>query len=201
LYDASRGLTLAFAGALAGLALWGASQIGTQSTDRFWLTMLIVAGAGLVLALAGHVGTWTKGLRLRISPSTFVTFLLGLVAIGWILIASQPGSGWEEGRVTSWSNSMGIDGAVHSIGLWRGALAFGFGLLLGMAFDSVPAPAVEEPAPGDVGPAAAGATAPAAADEPVAAERRWTGGRGSSAPPAASPEQETTRTRGPVRTR
>jgi hypothetical protein len=200
MYDASRGLTLAFAAALAGLALWGASQIGTQSTDRFWLTMLIVAGAGLVLALAGHVGTWTKGLRLRISPSTFVTFLLGLVAIGWILIASQPGSGWEEGRITSWSNSMGIDGAVHSIGLWRGVLAFGFGLLLGMAFDSVPAPEVEESAPGYAGPAT-GTTAPATADEPVAAERRWTGTRGSSTPPAATPEQETTRTESPVRSR
>jgi hypothetical protein len=202
MYDASRGLTLAFAAALVGLALWGASQIGTQSTNRFWLTMLIVAGAGLVLSLAGHVGTWTKGLRLRISPSTFFTFLLGLVVIGWILIASQPGSGWEEGRITSWSNSMGIDGAVHSIGLWRGVLAFGFGLLLGMAFDSVPAREVEEEtaAPGYAGPPA-GTTAPAAADEPVAAERRWTGRRGYEVPPAATPEQETTRTRGPVRTR
>jgi hypothetical protein len=201
MYDASRGLTLAFAAALAGLALWGASQIGMQSTSRFWLTMLIVAGAGLVLALAGHVGTWTKGLRLRISPTTFVTSLLALVAVGWILIASQPGSGWEEGRITSWSNSMSIGGAVHSIGLWRGVLAFGFGLLLGLAFDSVPAPAVEEPAPGYAGPAT-GTTAPAAADEPVAAERRWAGSRGApSETPAAPTEQETTRTRGPVRTR
>lgn len=174
MYDASRGLTLAFAVALAGLALWGASQIGTQTTSRFWLTMLIVAGAGLSIALAGHVGTWTKGFRLRISPSSCVTFLLGLVVIGWILIASQPRSGWEEGRITSWSDSLGIDGAVHSIGLWRGVLAFGFGLLLGLAFDGIPAPAVEEPAP---------TTAPAAADEPVSAERRWA------------------RTRGPARTR
>lgn len=200
MYDASRGLTLAFAAALAGLALWGAAQIGTQSTNRFWLTMLIVAGAGLLLALATHVGTWTKGLRLRISPTTSVTFLLGLVAVGWILIASQPGSGWEEGRITSWSNSMGIDGAVHSIGLWRGVLAFGFGLLLGLALDSVPAPAVEEAAPGYAGPAA-DSSSPATADEPVAAERRWTGRRGSATRPAATPEQETTRTRGPVRTR
>ena len=195
MYDASRGLTLLFAAALVGLALWGASQIGTQTTNRFWLAMLIVAGAGLVLSLAGHVGTWTKGLRVRISPSTFVTFLIGLVVIGWILIASQPGSGWEEGRITSWSNSMGIDGAVHSIGLWRGVLAFGFGLLLGMAFDSVPAPAVEEEA-------APGYAGPATADEPVAAERRWSRRRGATdTPPAATSEQDTTRTDEPVRTR
>ena len=71
LYDASRGLTLALAAALAGLGLWGATQVGMQTTGRFWLSMLIVAGAGLVIALAGHVGTWTKGLRLRVSPGTF----------------------------------------------------------------------------------------------------------------------------------
>lgn len=205
MYDASRGLTLAFAVALAGLALWGASQIGVQSTDRFWLTMLIVAGAGLLLALAGHVGTWTKGLKLRISPSTFVVFLLALVAVGWLLIASQPGSGWEERRIDSWSNSMGIAGAVHSIGLWRGVLAFGFGLLLGLAFDSVPAPAaVEEPTPGYAG--APAGTAGMAADEPVAAERRWARRRGPATeapatPTEEAPTEETTRTRGRVPTR
>ena len=185
MYDASRGLTFAFAAALAGLALWGASQIGVQSTGRFWVAMLIVAGAGLVLALAGHVGTWTKGLRLRLSPSTFVVLLLALVGVGWILIASQPGAGWEEGRLDSWSSSLGIAGAVHSIGLWRGVLAFGFGLLLGVAFDSVPA-AVEDPA---------------AADEPVAAERRWQRRRRPAPEAPAEPADQPTRTRGPVETR
>ena len=80
MYDASRGLTLALAAALAGLALWGASEVGTQTTGRFWVAMAIVAGAGLVMALASHVGTWTKGLRMRVSPSTFVlAFGFGLV--------------------------------------------------------------------------------------------------------------------------
>jgi hypothetical protein len=185
LYDASRGLTLAFAAALAGLGLWGASQIGVQSTNRFWLSMVIVAGAGLVLALAGHVGTWTKRLRLRISPTTFVVSLLALVAVGWILIASQPGSGWEEGRIDSWSTSIGIAGVVHSVGLWRGVLAFGFGLLLGLAIDSVPAP-VEEPA---------------AADEPVAAERRWARRRGPATEAPAESADQPTRTGEPLETR
>ena len=96
MYDASRGLTLALAAALAGLALWGASEIGTQTTGRFWIAMAIVAAGGLVLALANHVGTWTKGLRMRISPSTFtIAFLPVLVCVGWILVATQPGSGWQ----------------------------------------------------------------------------------------------------------
>jgi len=192
MYDASRGLTLALAAALAGLALWGATQVGMQTTGRFWITMAIVAGAGLLIALANHVGTWTKGLRLRMSPSTFaLAFLPVLVCVGWILIATQPGNGWQEGRLDSWSNSIGILGIVHSVGLWHGVLAFAFGLMLGLSLDGVPAPETDV-APAYVGPADP-ATTPAA-DEPVAAERRYAADRRTATPPAA-PTEETAQTR------
>ena len=195
LYDASRGLTLALAAALAGLGLWGATQVGVQTTGRFWIAMAVVAGAGLLIALANHVGTWTKGLRLRMSPGTFaLAFLPVLVCVGWILIATQPGNGWEEGRLDSWSNSIGILGVVHSVGLWHGVLAFGFGLMLGLSLDGVPAPAVEE-APGYAG------TAPAA-DEPVAAERSYTARRAPATPaetPTDTEDTAQTRTRMPSR--
>lgn len=196
-YDASRGLTLALAAALAGFGLWGATQVGTQTTGRFWLAMAIVGGAGLVIALANHVGTWTKGLRMRMSPSTFVlAFLPVLVCVGWILVATQPGSGWQEGRVDHWSNSIGILGLVKSIALWHGVLAFGFGLMLGLSLDGVPAPApaadVGQPGyaerPGYAGPM--GTRSPQTADEPVSAERRWTARR-RAAPPAATPTEDT----------
>jgi len=176
LYDASRGLTLALAAALAGLGLWGATQVGMQTTGRFWLSMLIVAGAGLVIALAGHVGTWTKGLRLRVSPGTFVlAFLPVLVVSGWILIATQPGTGWEEGRLHSWSNSIGIFGVVHSIGLW---------------LDGIPAPEAEA--------APAYERGVPAADEPVAAEGRYAARREPTAPTEQSAGTQT-RTRTPSR--
>jgi hypothetical protein len=163
-----------------------------QTTGRFWLSMVIVAGAGLLIALAGHVGTWTKGLRLRISPSTFVlAFLPVLVVGGWILVATQPGSGWEEGRFHSWSSSIGILGAVHAIGLWHGVLAFAIGLMLGLSLDGVPAP-VEEVEPGYAGPM--GTTTPRTADEPVTAERRWTGGR-APAPTQATDAEDATSAR------
>jgi hypothetical protein len=197
MYDASRGLTFLFAAALAGLGLWGAAQIGIQTTSRFWLTMVVVAGAGLLVTLAAHVGTWTKGLRLRMSPSTFaLAFLPVLVCVGWILLASQPGSGWEEGRIHSWSNSLGILGAVHSIGLWRGALALGFGVVLGLSLDGVPAPVEDEvPAAAPAYAGARGAPAQPAADEPVTAERRWTRRRRpATPPPAETPAEETTQT-------
>ena len=178
LYDTSRGLTLALAAALAGFGLWGAAQVGTQTTARFWLAMAILAGAGLLIALANHVGTWTKGLTMRMSPGTFaLAFLPVLVCVGWILLANQPGNGWQDGRIDSWSNSIGILGIVHSIGLWHGALAFGFGLMLGLSLDGVPVPADETET----------------ADEPVSAERRWTARRRGPAATPATDTEETTR--------
>jgi hypothetical protein len=184
LYDTSRGLTLALAAALAGLGLWGAAQVGTQTVGRFWLAMVIVAGAGLLIALANHVGTWTKGLTMRMSPGTFgLAFLPVLVCVGWILMANQPESGWQEGRIDSWSNSIGILGVVHSVGLWHGALAFGFGLMLGLSLDGVPVPvAVAEPA-------YAGGPMTTTADEPVTAERSWTARRAPAAPEATGAEE------------
>jgi hypothetical protein len=150
--------------------------------------MVVVCAAGLLIALANRVGTWTKGLRLRMSPSTFiVAFLPVLICVGWILIASQPGNGWEEGRLVSWSNSIGILGIVHSIGLWHGVLAFAFGLMFGLSLDGVPAPAQESAPAYDE---QAGTRAMPAADEPVAAERRLAARRGQ-----ATPTEEPTRTR------
>jgi hypothetical protein len=170
LYDGTRGLTIALAAGVAGLLLWVATLVGVQTVTRFWEAMGIVAAAGLVLALAGVIGGWTKGHRVRLSPSTFLlAFIPTLICVGWILMATQPGSGWHEGRIVSWSHSLGIFGLVHSLGLWHGVLAFGFGLVLGMTFDAVPAlePAVvEEPAP------AVATTAPVRDDETLVADRR-----------------------------
>lgn len=170
LYDATRGLTLALAAGVAGLLLYLASQVGQQSTGRFWGELAIVAGAGLVLALAPLVGGWTNGLRLRLSPGTFVLgFLPVLVVVGWILMATQPGNGWNEGTVVRWSHDIGLMGLIHSLGLWHGVLAFGFGFSLGMCVDAVPATAVV-PAR-ETAPEAAYERDPRAADAPTTAEQ------------------------------
>jgi len=179
LYDATRGLMTAMAVGLAGLLLWAATQVGQQSTARFWESMGIVAAAGLVLALLPALGGWTNGLRLRVSPGTFALgFLPTLVLVGWILLATQPGQGWHEGRFVSWSHDLGVFGVVHSIGLWHGVLAFGFGAVLGMSLDSVPA---VDPAGAAVVNRAAEPPrwrrrrpADAVADEPLTAERTTT---------------------------
>jgi hypothetical protein len=160
----TRGLTTALAAGLAGLLLWTATLVGQQTTVRFWESMGIVAGAGLVVALSQVLGGWTKGMQLRLSPGTFLLgFLPVLVCVGWILTATQPGHGWHDGTLISWSHDAGLMGVVHALGLWHGVLAFGFGLVLGMTLDTVPLPAPV--------PAERVVMDRRAADEPVAAER------------------------------
>lgn len=176
LYDATRGLTTAVAVGTAGLLLWVATQVGQQTTLRFWASMGIVAAAGLIVALAQAIGGWTKGLRMRLSPGTFLlAFVPTLIVAGWILMAAQPGTGWHEGRFVSWSSSLGVLGIVHDLGLWHGVVAFGLGLVLGLALDTVPALEVaEERTPATVETAPVTAVAPPerwAADEPLSAER------------------------------
>jgi hypothetical protein len=141
LYDATRGLMTALAVGVAGLLLWVATQVGMQTTGRFWASLGIVAAAGLVFALLPAMGSPVAGLRLRLSPGTFLLgFLPTLVVVGWILLATQPGSGWHEGRFSSWSQSIGVYGLVHALGLWHGVLAFGLGAVLGMSLDALPVP-------------------------------------------------------------
>jgi hypothetical protein len=145
LYDATRGLMTALAVGVAGLLLWAAAQVGQQSSARFWEEMGIVAAAGLVLALLPAMGGWTGGLQLRVSPGTFLLgFVPTLVVVGWILMATQPRHGWHEGTLVSWSHNLGIMGVVQALGLWHGVLAFGFGAVLGMSLDTVPAAAPAE---------------------------------------------------------
>jgi hypothetical protein len=164
LSDVHRGLVTAVAAGVAGFLLWVATQVGQQTTQRFWAAMGIVAGAGLVLALSQLGGGWTKWGRPRLATGVFLLgFLPVLVCTGWILLATQPGTGWQEGRLVSWSESIGIYGVVHAIGLYHGVIALGFGLVLGYSFDTTGPARRDEP------------TVPAmddrAADEPLTAER------------------------------
>jgi hypothetical protein len=185
LYDATRGLTTLVAAGAAGLLLWVATRVGQPTTGRFWAEMGIVAGAGLVLTLSQLIGGWTKGLRLRISPSTFALgFLPVLICVGWILMATQPAGGWHRGTIVSWSSDIGLLGLIHDLALWHGVLAFGFGLVFGLSLDTVPAPAeAVAPAAERTAPMPMAAPAPVgrrAADEPVTAERRAVPAGGAS---------------------
>jgi hypothetical protein len=173
-YDFHRGLVTALAAGTAGFLVWLATQVGQQTTGRFWASMGIVAGAGLVLAVSQLLGGWTKWGWPRVSLGVFVLgFLPVLVCSGWILMATQPGTGWNEGRLVSWSHSVGIYGIVKALGLYHGVFAFGLGLVLGYTLDTT-GPRRRDDVVVDERPAVA--TAPPVmdgptADEPVSAER------------------------------
>jgi hypothetical protein len=150
--------------------LWAATLVGQQTDKRFWAEMGIVVGAGLVIALSQLIGGWTKGLHLRVSPGTLsVAFLPMLIVVGWIMMASQPHNGWYQTTFHRWTSDIGMLGLVHDMALWHGVLAFGFGLVLGLSFDSVPA---LEPT---VAPAVRSMAEPSAASEAITAERREVG--------------------------
>src|SRR5438045_990845 len=115
-YDFHRGLTTALAAGIAGFLLWVATQVGQQTTQRFWMSMGLVAGAGLVMSLSQLAGGWTKWGWPRLSLGVFTLgFLPVLVCVGWILLATQPGSGWNEGRLVNWSHDVGIYGLVYQL--------------------------------------------------------------------------------------
>ena len=147
--------------------------------------MAIVAGAGLLLSAGEPRRDVDEGSQAaNVAGHVRFAFLPALVCVGWILLASQPGSGWQEGRIDSWSNSIGILGLVHSIGLWHGVLAFGFGLVLGLSFDGVPARGGRDrrdpTGPAARGPQRTSPSRPSAAGRP---------GAGRASPPALLPRR------------
>jgi hypothetical protein len=100
-----------------------------------------------------------------------------LVAVGWILLATQPGDGWHGGQFVSWSHDVGLMGLIHSLALWHGVLAFGVGVVLGSCLDAVPvaaaAPvAAARPARTPMTDREQTLVQPAPADEALTAEQR-----------------------------
>jgi hypothetical protein len=144
----TRGLftLLGVAGAVA--LLWLAGWIGDESTGDYWSLYALVAAAGLTMALSQLLGGWTKWGRPRISLSVLLLgFLPALLVAAWVLAAAQPDENWFQRHVTSWSDDLGIGGAVEDLLLLAGPLAFLAGLAFGLAFDtSGPRTTVAEPA-------------------------------------------------------
>ena len=128
--------TLAGAAA-AGFLVWLASLFELADTQEFWVAMGLVAAGGLVLGLSQLFGGWTKWGIPVLSPGVFfLAFVPAALAVGWILLATQPEGGWQQERLASWSDDVGILGFVQDMGLFGPALALGLGLLLAFSFDT-----------------------------------------------------------------
>src|SRR4051794_152597 len=141
MYRASRVVATLAAAAVAGVLLWVATYFERGETYGYWAAYGIVAGAGLVVALAQIRG------RTGNPPLMFLlVFLPVLVAAGWVILAMQPHPNWFRTHVLAWSSDLGIRDLVHDLGTWLGVLAFGIGYTLGLVFEPAPAPvAVDEP--------------------------------------------------------
>jgi hypothetical protein len=162
--------------AAAGVLLWVAAQVGRGSTGGYWAAYGIVAGAGLVVALAQWRGAGNP-------PGMFLLgFLPVLIVAGWVLLAKQPHPNWFRTHVLAWSGDIGVRDVVHDVSTWLGVLAFGIGYAFGLMFEpataryrvtrrvtTAPAPAGTTSAPPVRAPAAYDRRA---AEEPTMAERR-----------------------------
>ena len=133
----TRGISTLAGAAVAGVLLWFATQIGTQTSSEYWATYGLIAAAGLTMALSQILGGWTKWGWPRFSLGVFlIGFLPVLVVAGWVLLAGQPDSNWFQRHVNDWSGSIAIDGPVHDLVAVLAVLAFGLGLVFGLTFDT-----------------------------------------------------------------
>jgi hypothetical protein len=134
MYGVTRGISTLAGAAVAGILLWFATQVGTETTGEYWATYGLIAAAGLTMALSQILGGWTKWGWPRFSAGVFLLgFLPVLVAGGWILLARQPAD-WM--NTSNWSRDLGIHGLVQDLGNILPAIAFGIGLTFGFAFDT-----------------------------------------------------------------
>ena len=139
MYELSRGVSALLGAAVGGFLLWLATQVNQDATGGYWAQNGLVAGAGLLLALALAFGSTTRGIRPAFSPGRFmISFLPVLVAVTWIVIAHQPNANWFSDHVNAWSRDLSIDGFVNDMGEVLVALTLALGVVFGFCFDTVP---------------------------------------------------------------
>jgi hypothetical protein len=136
----TRGLFTLLGAAAAIFLVWLAGEVFTpgDSTTDFWIAMGLVAAAGLALGLSQLFGGWTKWGVPRISSGVFLFgWIPTAVVVGWILLAMQPEGGWQQSRLESWSDSIGVLGFVDNFDEWLLAIpALVLGLVTAFVFDT-----------------------------------------------------------------
>jgi hypothetical protein len=191
MYGLTRGTITLIGAAVAGLLLWLATQVDSDTNGGYWSIVGLLAAAGLTMAFSQILGGWTKWGWPRISGSVFlIAFVPVLIAAGWVILAGQPGSNWFGNHAESWAGDIGLGGLLDDMLKTIPVLAFGTGLVFGFTFDTtgprrrtVVEDETARPVPVDD---------VRAADEPLTAER--------TAPVATSRTDGDYATVGPART-
>ena len=140
MYGLTRATITLIGAGIAGFLFWLSTQIvgdRIDTTGDYWVTVALLAGAGVVIVFSQIVGGWTKWGWPRISGKVLLlAFVPALVVGGWILLKSQPEASWTRGHVASWSGHAGIGGLVNDMkNLWQ-AIAVALGVLLGVTVET-----------------------------------------------------------------
>ncbi len=123
--------------AAAGFLVWLATLFSFESPGGFWAASGLLVGAGLGLGISQVVGGWTNWGWPKLSLGVFFLVLIpSFIVIGWIHLATQPATGWQQARLEGWSDDIGIGGFVADLGSFAPVLAVGLGLILAFLIDT-----------------------------------------------------------------
>jgi hypothetical protein len=137
MYGMTRATTTLLAAGAAGLLIWIATQISNDHLGGYWARIGLVAGAGLVMALAQLLGGWTKWGWPRLSlPVLIIGFLPVVIVSLWIIVAGEPSNTWIHNHVMEWTRDIHVSGLVTDLLYYIPVLAFGTGLVFGYSFDT-----------------------------------------------------------------
>ena len=107
--------------AAAGVLIWFAGRFDGPTQHDYWISIGLIAAAGLVLGLAHMRWGADRGGGMLVA-------LPVLVATIWVVLAAQPRAG---GNVRTWSHDIGIGGVVRDLAVNVHVLSFGAALLVG----------------------------------------------------------------------
>jgi hypothetical protein len=114
-------MTMFVGAAAAGALIWFAGRFDALTSHDYWISLGLIAAAGLVLGLA---------LRSYEAQAAGLVVALVVLAVAiWVALATQP----TGGHVANWSHSLGIGGVVHDLGVHVAVLAMGAGVVVATA--------------------------------------------------------------------
>ncbi len=137
MYGTTRATMTLIGAGVAGFLVWLATNFSHRTTGGYWAILGVIAGAGLVMALAQLLGGWTKWGVPHLSPPVFLLgFLPVLIVAGWVIVAGEPHGNWARDHVLAWSSDIHVRGLVNDLLRYLPVLAFGTGLTFGFSFDT-----------------------------------------------------------------
>jgi hypothetical protein len=107
--------------AAAGVLIWFAGRFDGPTQHDYWISIGLIAAAGLVLGLVHMRWGADRGGGMLVA-------LPVLAATIWVVLAAQPRAG---GSVRTWSHDIGIGGVVRDLAVNVHVLSFGAALLVG----------------------------------------------------------------------